>query len=84
MTERKVVLNVTFSGSVLGSAELVRKGMMVVRGSVGAGNEVRVWVEVNISGLVVVRDMVLAGRWVSRVCFEGNPTGIQSSSRPRP
>lgn len=61
VTERKVVLNVTFSGSVLGSAELVRMGMKVVRGNVGAGNGVRVWVEVNISGLVVVRDMVLAG-----------------------
>lgn len=57
-----MVLNVTFSGSVLGSAELVRTGMKVVRGNVGAGNGVRVWVEVNISGLVVVRDMVLAGR----------------------
>lgn len=62
VTERKVVLDVMFSGSVLGSAELVRTGKKVVRESVGAGNGVRVWVEVNMSGLVVVRDMALAGR----------------------
>lgn len=82
--ERKVVLNVTFSGSVLGSAELVRTGMKVVMGSVGAGNGLRVWVEVNLSCLVVVRDMVLAGHWVSQVRFKENPREIQSSSGSRP
>lgn len=57
-----VILDVMFSGSVLGSPELGRTGMKVVRGRVGAGNGVRVWVDVNNWGLVVVRDMFVAGR----------------------
>lgn len=59
--ERYVVLDVTLSGPVVVSTDLVRMGIEVVMGRVGlrVGNGVSVWGEVNRSGLAVVRVMVL-------------------------
>lgn len=61
--ERYVVLDVTLSGPVVVSTDLVRMGIEVVMGRVvlRVGNGVSVWGEVNRSGLVVVRVMVCAG-----------------------
>lgn len=61
--ERYVVLDVTLSGPVVVSTDLVRMGIEVVMGRVvlRVGNGVSVWGEVNRSGLAVVRVMALAG-----------------------